>query len=113
VLVEMIEIGAHVVLNPVFLAPMAGISDRPFRDLCAREGAGYAASEMISSDTLLYATAKTRHRIVRANNALPHAVQIAGSEPAAMADAAALNVQYGAQVIDINMGVPLRRFVID
>jgi tRNA-dihydrouridine synthase B len=109
VLVEMIEIGAHVVLNPVFLAPMAGISDRPFRDLCAREGAGYAASEMISSDTLLYATAKTRHRIVRANNALPHAVQIAGSEPAAMADAAALNVQYGAQVIDINMGCPAKK----
>jgi len=105
----MIEIGAHVVLNPVFLAPMAGISDRPFRDLCAREGAGYAASEMISSDTLLYATAKTRHRIVRANNALPHAVQIAGSEPAAMADAAALNVQHGAQVIDINMGCPAKK----
>ncbi|MFT4725517.1 MAG: tRNA-dihydrouridine synthase B [Granulosicoccus sp.] len=106
---KMIEIGAHVVLNPVFLAPMAGISDRPFRDLCAREGAGYAASEMISSDTLLYATAKTRHRIVRANNALPHAVQIAGSEPAAMADAAALNVQHGAQVIDINMGCPAKK----
>jgi tRNA-dihydrouridine synthase B len=105
----MIEIGAHVVLNPVFLAPMAGISDRPFRDLCAREGAGYAASEMISSDTLLYATAKTRHRIVRANNALPHAVQIAGSEPDAMADAAALNVQHGAQVIDINMGCPAKK----
>jgi tRNA-dihydrouridine synthase B len=105
----MIEIGAHVVLTPVFLAPMAGISDRPFRDLCAREGAGYAASEMISSDTLLYATAKTRHRIVRANNALPHAVQIAGSEPAAMADAAALNVQHGAEVIDINMGCPAKK----
>ena len=105
----MIEIGAHVVVNPVFLAPMAGISDRPFRDLCAREGAGYAASEMISSDTLLYATAKTRHRIVRANNGLPHAVQIAGSEPGAMADAAALNVQHGAQVIDINMGCPAKK----
>lgn len=105
----MIEIGAHVVINPVFLAPMAGISDRPFRDLCAREGAGYAASEMISSDTLLYATAKTRHRIVRANNALPHAVQIAGSEPAAMADAAALNVEHGAEVIDINMGCPAKK----
>jgi len=88
---------------------MAGISDRPFRDLCAREGAGYAASEMISSDTLLYATAKTRHRIVRANNGLPHAVQIAGSQPGAMADAAALNVQHGAQVIDINMGCPAKK----
>lgn len=105
----MIEIGTHVVTDPVFLAPMAGISDRPFRDLCVREGAGYAASEMISSDTLLYATAKTRHRIARANNALPHAVQIAGSEPAAMADAAALNVTHGAQVIDINMGCPAKK----
>ena len=96
----MIEIGAHVVSNPVFLAPMAGITDRAFRDLCAQQGAGYAASEMISSDTLLYATAKTRHRIVRADSNLPHAVQIAGSDPDAMADAAALNVAHGAQIID-------------
>ena len=105
----MIEIGTHVVHSPVFLAPMAGITDRPFRDLCAREGAGYAASEMISSDTLLYATAKTRHRIVRANNALPHAVQIAGADPVAMADAAAINVDNGAQIIDINMGCPAKK----
>lgn len=105
----MIEIGTHVVENPVFLAPMAGITDRPFRDLCAREGAGYAASEMISSDTLLYATAKTRHRIVRADNTLPHAVQIAGADPDAMADAAALNVANGAQIIDINMGCPAKK----
>ncbi len=105
----MIEIGEHVVKTPVFLAPMAGVTDRPFRDLCAREGVGYAASEMISSDTLLYATAKTRHRIVRANNGLPHAVQIAGAEPAAMAEAARLNVQHGAQIIDINMGCPAKK----
>lgn len=105
----MIEIGAHLVKDPVFLAPMAGVTDRPFRDLCAREGVGYAASEMISSDTLLYATAKTRHRIVRANNGLPHAVQIAGAEPSAMADAAELNVQHGAQIIDINMGCPAKK----
>lgn len=105
----MIEIGTHVVKNPVFLAPMAGVTDRPFRDACARQGVGYAASEMISSDTLLYATAKTRHRIVRADNDLPHAVQIAGADPEAMADAAALNVSYGAQVIDINMGCPAKK----
>lgn len=105
----MIEIGAHLLKDPVFLAPMAGVTDRPFRDLCAREGVGYAASEMISSDTLLYATAKTRHRIVRANNGLPHAVQIAGAEPSAMADAAELNVQHGAQIIDINMGCPAKK----
>lgn len=105
----MIEIGTHTIQNPVFLAPMAGITDRAFRSLCAREGAGYAASEMISSDTLLYATAKTRHRIVRADNALPHAVQIAGAEPAAMAEAAALNVAHGAEIIDINMGCPAKK----
>lgn len=105
----MIEIGTHVVQNPVFLAPMAGVTDTPFRELCTREGAGYAASEMISSDTLLYATAKTRHRLVRASNHLPHAVQIAGADPIAMADAAELNVRYGAQVIDINMGCPAKK----
>jgi len=105
----MIEIGAHVVKNPVFLAPMAGVTDRPFRDLCAQQGVGYAASEMISSDTLLYATAKTRHRIVRANNGLPHAVQIAGAEPAALAEAAVLNVKHGAEIIDINMGCPAKK----
>lgn len=105
----MLEIGTHVVENPVFLAPMAGVTDRPFRDACAREGVGYAASEMISSDTLLYATAKTRHRIVRADNHLPHAVQIAGADPVAMADAAALNVAQGAEIIDINMGCPAKK----
>jgi len=105
----MIEIGTHVIENPVFLAPMAGVTDRPFREACTRQGAGYAASEMISSDTLLYATAKTRHRIVRADNDVPHAVQIAGSEPRAMAEAAALNVAHGAQIIDINMGCPAKK----
>ncbi|MFK8079965.1 MAG: tRNA dihydrouridine synthase DusB [Granulosicoccus sp.] len=105
----MIEIGTHVIDNPVFLAPMAGVTDRPFREACTRQGAGYAASEMISSDTLLYATAKTKHRIVRADNDVPHAVQIAGSLPHAMAEAAALNVAHGAQIIDINMGCPAKK----
>lgn len=105
----MIDIGPYSIVNPVFLAPMAGITDRPFRDLCARHGAGYAASEMISSDTLLHATAKTQHRIRRASNGLPHAVQIAGSEPDAMAEAAALNVREGAEIIDINMGCPAKK----
>lgn len=88
---------------------MAGVTDGPFRKLCAREGAGYAASEMISSDTLLYATAKTRHRLQRADDSLVHAVQIAGAEPSAMADAARVNVAHGAQVIDINMGCPAKK----
>lgn len=105
----MLEIGTHRLRNNVFLAPMAGITDQPFRTLCARQGAGYAASEMISSDTLLYATAKTRHRLQRADNGLPHAVQIAGAEPAAMAEAAACNVAQGAEIIDINMGCPAKK----
>lgn len=95
--------------NNVFLAPMAGITDRPFRELCANFGAGFAASEMISSDTLLFATDKTRHRIVRAETPLPHAVQIAGADPDALAEAAALNVAHGADIIDINMGCPAKK----
>ena len=105
----MIEIGEHRLRNNVFLAPMAGVTDRPFRRLCAREGVAWAASEMISSDTLLHATAKTRHRIARADDALVHAVQIAGSEPERMAEAAALNVAHGAEAIDINMGCPAKK----
>ncbi len=104
-----IEIGEHRLRNNVFLAPMAGVTDRPFRKLCAREGVAWAASEMISSDTLLHATAKTRHRIAPADGALVHAVQIAGSEPERMAEAAALNVRLGARVIDINMGCPAKK----
>ena len=104
-----IEIGPYLLRNRVFLAPMAGVTDRPFRDLCAREGVGYAASEMISSDTLLHASAKTRHRVARAANDLPHAVQIAGSDPDRMADAAAFNVAAGAEIIDINMGCPAKK----
>lgn len=105
----MLHIGPHKLRNNVFLAPMAGITDAPFRKLCAREGAAYAASEMISSDALLFATDKTRHRIKRVDNGLPHAVQIAGSEPVAIADVAELNVNYGAEVIDINMGCPAKK----
>jgi len=104
-----IEIGPHRLRNRVFLAPMAGVTDRPFRDLCAREGAAYAASEMISSDTLLHASAKTRHRVARAANDLPHAVQIVGHDPSQMAEAAAFNVAAGAEVIDINMGCPAKK----
>lgn len=105
----MIEIGPYTLKNGVFLAPMAGVSDRAFRDICASQGIGFAASEMISSDTTLHASAKTQHRIARANNDLPHAVQIVGSEPHTMAEAAAFNVSRGAQIIDINMGCPAKK----
>lgn len=105
----MLQIGNLSIQNNVFLAPMAGITDAPFRALCAREGAGYAASEMISSDALLFATSKTQHRVQRAENGLPHAVQIAGADPDALADVARLNVKLGAEVIDINMGCPAKK----
>ncbi|PID60070.1 MAG: tRNA dihydrouridine synthase DusB [Gammaproteobacteria bacterium] len=105
----MVRIGSHVLPGRVFLAPMAGITDRVFRDICIEQGAAYAASEMISSDTLLHATAKTRHRVERGHNELPHAVQIAGSEPEQLAAAAAFNVANGADIIDINMGCPARK----
>ena len=105
----MIEIGPYTLKNGVFLAPMAGVSDRAFRDICASQGIGFAASEMISSDTTLHASDKTQRRIARAENDLPHAVQIAGSEPHTMAEAAAFNVKHGAQIIDINMGCPAKK----
>lgn len=107
--VKTIKIGPYALRNNVFLAPMAGITDAPFRALCARENAGYAASEMISSDTTLHATEKTRHRVAKCNNGLPHAVQIAGSSPVYLADAAELNVRLGAEIIDINMGCPVKK----
>ncbi len=106
---SMLEIGRYKIESNIFLAPMAGITDAPFRSLCAREGAGFAASEMISSDAILFASNKTRHRVKRTDNGLPHAVQIAGSDPDAMADAAELNVKHGAQIIDINMGCPAKK----
>ena len=108
-LLKSIEIGSFTLRNNVFLAPMAGITDAPFRHLCAREQVGYAASEMISADTTLHATDKTKHRVLRSDNGLPHAVQIAGSSPEYLADAADFNVRLGADIIDINMGCPAKK----
>jgi len=104
-----IQIGPYMLRNNVFLAPMAGITDAPFRQACAREQVGYAASEMISSDATLHATEKTKHRVLRCNNGLPHAVQIAGSSATYLADAAEFNVRLGADIIDINMGCPAKK----
>jgi len=88
---------------------MAGITDAPFRSVCAKESAGYAASEMISSDSTLHATDKTKHRVLRCDNGLPHAVQIAGSSAEYLAEAAEFNVRLGADIIDINMGCPAKK----
>ncbi|MCU0803600.1 MAG: tRNA dihydrouridine synthase DusB [Burkholderiales bacterium] len=103
------KIGAHALRNNLFVAPMAGVTDRPFRKLCKRFGAGLAVSEMISANTQLYATEKTRRRADHAGEASPIAVQIAGADPAMMAEAARHNVERGAEIIDINMGCPAKK----
>jgi tRNA-dihydrouridine synthase B len=95
--------------NNLFVAPMAGVTDRPFRQLCKKMGAGLAVSEMVTSNSLLYGSAKTWRRANHDGEAAPVAVQIAGSDPAMMADAARHNVDRGAQIIDINMGCPARK----
>ena len=103
------RIGFHKLKNNLFLAPMAGVTDRPFRQLCKRLGAGMAASEMVSSNSLLWGSDKTRRRADHAGEDEPRTVQIAGADPAMMAEAARLNVERGAQIIDINMGCPAKK----
>ncbi len=95
--------------SPVVLAPMAGVTDRPFRILCRQLGAGLAASEMLTSDTRLWHSEKSRRRMDHEGEPEPRVVQIAGSEPARMAEAAAMNAALGAQVIDINLGCPAKK----
>ncbi|HMX16394.1 MAG TPA: tRNA dihydrouridine synthase DusB [Rhodocyclaceae bacterium] len=95
--------------NNLFVAPMAGVTDRPFRQLCKRLGAGLAVSEMVTSNSLLYGSAKTRRRANHAGEVEPIAVQIAGADPRMMADAARYNADEGAQIIDINMGCPAKK----
>lgn len=106
---EPFRIGRHVLANRVFVAPMAGVTDRPYRQLCKRLGAGYAVSEMAASNALLWATDKTTRRIDHDGETSPKAVQIAGADPAMMAEAALFNVRRGAQIIDINMGCPAKK----
>jgi tRNA-dihydrouridine synthase B len=103
------QLGAHVLRNALFVAPMAGVTDRPFRQLCKRFGAGLAVSEMVSSKPELRSTRKSRLRTDHAGEVDPISVQIAGSDPAAMADAARYNAALGAQIIDINMGCPAKK----
>jgi tRNA-dihydrouridine synthase B len=91
------------------LAPMAGVTDRPFRILCRRFGAGLAASEMITADQRLWHTAKTRQRMNHEGEPEPRVVQLAGNDPAQLAVAARANVDLGAQIIDINMGCPAKK----
>ncbi|MFO7277310.1 MAG: tRNA dihydrouridine synthase DusB [Pseudomonadota bacterium] len=103
------RIGPYVLPSRVVLAPMAGVTDRPFRVLCRRLGAGLAASEMLTSDTRLWNTPKSRRRMDHAGEPEPRVVQLAGADPDALAEAARLNVALGAQIIDINMGCPAKK----
>jgi tRNA-dihydrouridine synthase B len=104
-----VKIGPFQLASPLALAPMAGVTDRPFRSLCRSMGAGLTASEMVTADTALWQTNKSRRRLDHAGEAEPRVVQIAGSDPAMLARAAQINVETGAQVIDINMGCPAKK----
>ena len=103
------QIGPYILRNNVFAAPMAGVTDRPFRQLCKQLGAGYAVSEMAASNPRLWATEKSTRRIDHAGEMEPKAVQIAGADPQELADCARFNVGRGAQIIDINMGCPVKK----
>jgi tRNA-dihydrouridine synthase B len=102
-------IGPYTLPNRLFVAPMAGVTDRPFRQLCKRLGAGYAVSEMVTSRKDLWHTLKTSRRANHEGETAPIAVQIAGTDAAMMAEAAAYNIDRGAQIIDINMGCPAKK----
>ncbi len=103
------QIGPIQLENGLCLAPMAGVTDRPFRELCRRLGAGMATSEMITADTALWGRRKTVRRLDFCGEEGPLSVQIVGTDPAAMAEAARANVDRGVDIIDINMGCPARK----
>ncbi|HUP93225.1 MAG TPA: tRNA dihydrouridine synthase DusB [Solimonas sp.] len=105
----MLHIGPHPIDPPLILAPMAGVTDLPFRRLSRRLGAGMAVSEMMSANPALRGTEKSRLRMDHAGEPEPVSVQIAGYDPALMAECARYNVEHGAQIIDINMGCPAKK----
>ncbi|WP_206610574.1 tRNA dihydrouridine synthase DusB [Marinomonas rhizomae] len=102
-------IGPYCVDKSVILAPMAGVTDLPFRRLCHDQGAGLVVSEMVTSDVRLWNSTKSRHRLIHDAEVSPRSVQIAGGDPQMMAEAAQQNVELGAQIIDINMGCPAKK----
>jgi tRNA-dihydrouridine synthase B len=103
------QIGPYTLKNRLILAPMAGVTDRPYRQLCKQLGAGMAVSEMISSNSLLWGSTKTKRRANHEGETEPRCIQIAGADPELMAKAAQHNVDNGAQIIDINMGCPAKK----
>jgi tRNA-dihydrouridine synthase B len=104
-----VKIGPHILRNNLVVAPMAGVTDRPFRQLCKKLGAGMAVSEMVASNSLLWGSEKTIRRGNHEGEVEPKVVQIAGSDPEMMAEAAKYNVDKGADIIDINMGCPAKK----
>jgi tRNA-dihydrouridine synthase B len=104
-----VRIGPHNIDPPLILAPMAGVTDKPFRLLCKRLGAGYAVSEMTSSDPRLWRTRKSTHRLDHDGEPAPIGVQIAGADSQALAAAARHAVEHGAQIVDVNMGCPAKK----
>lgn len=107
--VKPLQIGPYTLPNNLFLAPMAGVTDRPFRQLCRKLGAGMAVSEMITANKALWASKKSLLRANHDGEPEPRSVQIAGADPQMMADAARHNVDQGAHIIDINMGCPAKK----
>ena len=105
----MLRIGSYALSANVVLAPMAGVTDRPFRILARQLGAGLAASEMLTADQRLWHTAKSRRRMDHSGEPRPRVVQLAGADPAQLAEAARINVDLGAEIIDINMGCPAKK----
>src|SRR5699024_9630776 len=103
------QIGPYRIDPPVALAPMAGVTDKPFRILCKHMGVGLAVSVMTTADPSLWHTDKSCHRMDHAGEPDPVIVQISGYDPRMLADAARHNVEHGAQIIDINMGCPMRK----
>ncbi len=103
------KIGPYTLKNNLVLAPMAGVTDRPFRQLCKQLGAGMAVSEMVSSNSLLWGSEKTKRRANHDGESEPKSVQIMGADPKLMAEAARYNADQGAQIIDINMGCPAKK----
>ena len=101
-----LQIGPYLIATPVVLAPMAGVTDKPFRMLCKKMGAGLCVSEMTISDPRFWRTNKSVHRMDHSDEPSPISVQIAGTDLAVLAEAARYNIDHGAQIIDINMGCP-------
>lgn len=104
-----LSIGPHTIAQPFILAPMAGVTDRPFRQLCKNLGAGLAVSEMVGANSLLFGSEKTRRRANHEGETRPCSVQIVGADPNMMAEAARYNEAHGAEIIDINMGCPAKK----